>query len=370
LRQLKLGVIGLGKMGTLHLRNCRFIPNTTVVSVADMSKRNLEKAKKVGVKETYSNYEELIAKSDVDAVIVTLPNSLHKECVYAAAEAGKHAFVEKPLALSSKDCREIGSKVSKCGVHLMIDHNYRFFDSVQKLRRLYDEGAVGDVEIVTLELILNGPFAPSFNPVPVSEWYFDKRELGMGCLDSGVHLIDLFQWFFGEPSVVFANLGYRFNLPYEDSAIVVLNSNKQRVRGVMNVGWFSKMIFPKFNFRLIMHGTNGFLSTDYFAPKNLYLHAAKEAAGNTLRCMLGLGIHPLTYTYYYSSYYEALRRFCEAIAKDEEPEIGVEDATIVMSTIERIYEHCSQFGETIWIEKETASPLLLPIAHAKNGKIE
>jgi predicted dehydrogenase len=338
-KRLKFGVIGLGKMGILHLRNCKLLPNALVVSAADVSKRNLEKAMKIGVKESYENYNELLGKSAVDAVIIALPNFLHKESVFAAAEAGKHIFVEKPLALSSKDCEEIGKKVESCGVHLMVGHNYRFFDNVQKLRKLYDEGSVGDVEISTFELILNGPFSPSFNPVPVSEWYFDKTGLGMGCLDSGVHLIDLFQWFFGEPLIVYANLGYRFNLPYEDSAIVMLQSKKQRTKGVMNVGWFSKMIFPKFNFRVIFHGTNGFLSTDQFAPNSLFLHAAKEAFKNTFRRLVGMNIHPLTYTYYYSSYYEELKYFCETIEKDEEPGVGIKDATIVAKTIEQIYAY-------------------------------
>lgn len=335
---IRFGVIGLGKMGILHLRNCRLLPNAQLVSVADISKRNLERAKGLGVKETYLDYWELLARSNVDAVIVTLPNSLHKESIFAAAESGKHIFVEKPLAMSSKDCQEIGRKIESCGVRLMVGHNYRFFDSVQRVKRLYDDAAVGDVEVTTLELVLNGPFAPSFNPVPVSDWYFTRDGLGMGCLDSGVHLIDLFQWFFGEPSVLYANLGYRFNLPYEDSAVVVLQSRRQRTKSVMNVGWFSKMIFPKFNFRLILHGTNGFLSTDSFLPRSLYLHAAKEAVKNTTRHLLGRDIHPLTYTYYYSSYYEELRRFCEAINEDKEPEIGVKDAEIVARTIEQIYQ--------------------------------
>ncbi|RLI43515.1 hypothetical protein DRO69_09200 [Candidatus Bathyarchaeota archaeon] len=336
-RLLRLGVLGLGKMGVLHLRNSRHLPNARVISVADASKRALKRARKFGIKETYLDYRDLLERSDVDAVIITLPNFLHKESIFATAETGRHIFVEKPLALSSKDCRDIRLKVESCGVHLMVGHNYRFFECVQKVKKLYDEGVVGDVEIATLELVLNGPFAPSVRPVPVSEWYFDKEKLGMGCLDSGVHLIDLFQWFFGAPSVLFASLGYRFNLPYEDSVVAVLQSKTHKTRGVINVGWFSKMIFPRFDFRIILHGTNGFISTDHFVPQNLYLHAMKEASKNLVRRLLGGRLHPLTYTYYYASYYEEIRHFCKAIEEDRKPEVGAKDAETIANTIEQIY---------------------------------
>ena len=76
--------------------------------------------------------------------------------------------------------------------------------------------------------------------------------------------------------VEFCTLGYRFSLPVEDSATLVLKEPRTGVRCVVNVGWFSKMIFPKFNFRVNMHGTVGFISTDQFAPQNPYSYAIKE----------------------------------------------------------------------------------------------
>jgi len=85
------------------------------------------------------------------------------------------------------------------------------------------------------------------------------------------------------------------------------------------VGWFQKMLFPHFNFRLNLHGTTRFLSTDHFAPKNLYLYAAKEALKNALRRMAGGNIKPLSYTYYYASYFRELQCFFEGIQRDDIP---------------------------------------------------
>jgi predicted dehydrogenase len=337
---IKVGVIGLGKMGMLHFKNCRFIDDVSVVAVSDSSKQKLQRAHDMGVKHLYNNYMDLLKSADIDAVIIALPNFMHLESVCAAVEAGKDVFVEKPLARSVVECEKIVDVVKSQGVKLMVGHNYRFFDCVEKVKHEFERGAVGDVELTTLNLTLNGPFAPSISPTPVPEWYFSKEGIGMGCLDSGYHLIDLFQWFFGDAEVLYAHLGYRYHLPYEDSAIVVLRSKNGSTRGVLNVGWFSKAIFPKFDFRMILHGTAGFISTEQYAPRNLYFHAAKEAMKNIIRRFLEMKIHPLTYTYYYASFARELQHFFGCIKNDSEPLVTAESARNNMEVIERVYELC------------------------------
>ncbi|MBX5329167.1 MAG: Gfo/Idh/MocA family oxidoreductase [Candidatus Bathyarchaeota archaeon] len=349
---IKVGIVGLGKMGMLHFKNCRFINDIKVVAACDVSKSRLQKAREMGIKNVYSDYKGMLKSADVDALIIALPNFMHLESICAAAEAGKDIFVEKPLAPSVGECEEIAKVVEKHCVKLMVGHNYRFFDSVEKVKNEFERGVVGDVELATLELALNGPFAPAIEPTPVPEWYFTKEGIGMGCLDSGYHLIDLFQWFFGEAEILYAHLGYRYHLPYEDSAIIVLRSRNESAKGVLNVGWFSKAIFPKFDFRMILHGTAGFMSTDQYAPKNLYVHAAKEGMKNILRRLFGRTIRPLTYTYYYASYAKELRHFFNCIKTDSEPLVTVDEARKNVEVIERIYQ---EYGKVI--PYETAEKL-------------
>jgi myo-inositol 2-dehydrogenase/D-chiro-inositol 1-dehydrogenase len=343
---IKVGVIGLGKMGKLHVKNCRFIEGVKVVAVSDSSNKKLETAKDLGIKLLYKDYTDLLKSADIDAVIITLPNFLHLESICAAAEADKDIFVEKPLARSVAECEIIADSVKRKGVKLMVGHNYRFFDSVKKVKREFDRGLVGDVELATLNLTLNGTFAPSLEPTAVPEWYFTKEGIGMGCLDSGYHLIDLFQWFFGEADVLYAHLGYRYHLPYEDSAIVVLRSKTGPTRGTLNVGWFSKAIFPNFDFRMILHGTAGFTSTDNYAPRNLYLHASKEGMKNILRRFLGMKIHPLTYTYYYASFANELQHFFDCIKNNSEPSVTIENARKNVEIIEQIYQQYGKHDST------------------------
>jgi len=336
---IKVGVVGLGKMGRLHLRNCRFVKDTKVVAVADASKRSLMLANDMGIKQLHQDYHELLKSADLDAVIISLPNFLHLESICATAEAGKDIFVEKPLATSVAECEKIIDAVEESDVKLMVGHNYRFMDCVEKLKAEYEKGTVGDIELATLELCLNGPFAPSLEPTPVQEWYFSKEKIGMGCLDSCYHLIDLFQWFFGDAEALHANLGYRYHLPYEDNSIVILRSKKGSTKGVLNVGWFSKAIFPKFDFRVILHGTSGFISTDQYVPRNLYIHAAKESIKNLARRIIGTKIHPLAYTYFYASYFKELQCFFESLKSRSEPPVTMENALKTIKIIEQIYQN-------------------------------
>lgn len=311
---INVGMIGLGHMGLLHLRNARFIEDIRVVAAADKSKKALNEAKGYGVKNLFEDYRELLEVTELDAVFIALPNFLHEKSIIDAAEKGLHIFVEKPLARNTSECENIKRAVQRNNVKLAIGHNYRYFDHVQKLKTEFHKGTIGDVEIANLEHFVNGPFAHPLEPVPVHDWWLNPDLSGGGVLlDQGYHLIDLFRWFFPEPEILYARLGYRYSLDLEDSAIVMLKSKRTSTIGIISVGWFQKMVFPQFNFRINLHGTARFLSTDHFAPKNLYLHAARKALKNIVAKIVGKKISPLAYTYYYPSYFKELQNFSQRI---------------------------------------------------------
>jgi len=337
---INVGIIGLGKMGKLHLRVSRYMDDAKVVAVADPSPRAVRAAQKEGVRTVYGDYHELLRDPGVDAVIITLPNFMHLEAALAAVAAGKHVFVEKPLAMTSADCERIDDAATRRGVKLMVGHNYRFFDATRKLKADYDSGAIGDVVLSTFELV-HGPLAPSLESQPVPEWYFDREKVGMWLLDLGYHVADLFRWLFGDAEVVYARLDNHYGFPYEDNAIVVLQS-QAGPKGVLHVGYFAKLVFPAFDFRVILHGTAGCLSTDQFVPRNLRLHAAREGIANMLRRITARRIKPLSYTYFYSSYVEEQRHFFDCLRNGKEPAVGARDAFGTIRLLEDVYRRCDR----------------------------
>ncbi len=336
-----IGIIGLGNMGKLHLLNALRIDGVKVVAAADKSKANRKSVEKYHVK-TYDDYTKLIDAEELDAVIVSLPNFLKKDCVFYAAEKKLSIFLEKPMALNYIEAQEMVQKVEKENVRMTVGVNYRYYPCVQKLKNNFDDGRIGDAVIATSDLILSGPMSHGAVPAPVPEWWLSKETAGGGALiDLGYHLIDIFSWLFGDLEVTYSNLGYRFNLPVEDSATVVLKSKVQGVTCIVNVGWFSKSVFPDFNFRVNIHGTAGYDSTDKYSPRDLRVNAVKEGIQNILRRIIFKKTNYLSYTYYYRSYYEILNLFFEALNKGTEFPISVKKELDVISLIDTVYKQNS-----------------------------
>jgi len=335
---LNVGIAGLGKMGKLHFLNALKSNNVNVVAVADLSKSNRKSAEKYHIK-SYKNYQTMIDAEKLDAIIISLPNFLKKESLFYSSDNNLDIFIDKPFARSLKEAEEMIKKIESKNIKVMVGVNYRYFDSFQKVKKIIEEGNIGEVVLATSELIMDGPFSHPLVPSPVADWWFSKEKSGGGALlDLGYHLIDLFCWMFGDLEVEFSSLNYRYHLPIEDAATVILKSKKTGIRCTVNTGWFSKMIFPDFNFRINMHGTVGYISTDEFAPKNLYFHAVKEGTKNFVRKVIGRKLHYLSYTYYYSSFVNILNLFFESINKDLEIPVKLDEQLSVMKSIEMAYK--------------------------------
>lgn len=151
-------------------------------------------------------------------------------------------------------------------------------------------------------------------------------------------MIDLFRFFTEEDSeVIFADLSYKYNLPVEEGATIILKTTKSSIKGIINVGWYQRSVFPKYNFRAILHGDSGFLSTEDLVPKKMYSYAAKESVKNLIRRVTGRKIRPLSYTYYWESYYKEFMSFFESLEKDLDMPTTAMDGLKTIQIIEEAY---------------------------------
>lgn len=336
----KVGVIGLGKLGKIHLMNCLHIDGVRVTAAADTSKEALSKAKSVGVKNVYTDYHSLLNDfhDSLDAVIICLPNFLHFESIQTALEAGLDVFVEKPLASTSRECSQIVRLVEESDRKLMIGHCMRFYDAIEKMKDTLDKGHIGKLEAITLESIASGPFSHAVVPKPIPEWWFDPEKVGGGALlDIGYHMIDLFRFFAGDCDLLFSQLGHKYNLPLEDSSIAVIQSRDSLVKGIVHVGWYERLIFPQHDFRVILHGDYRYLSSGDYEPNNIYAYAMKKGMKNLLRKIAGKKIEPLTYVYYLEGYSKELKHFFNCVQKDLQPSVSAVDGLRTIEVIEEAY---------------------------------
>jgi len=336
---MNIGFVGLGKMGTLHLRNSRFVDGTKAIAAADCLEKNLKKARSMGINRLYTDYKVMFNKENLHAVVLSLPNFLHAEVAIAAAEEGINIFIDKPLGRTVDECNAIIKAARANNIKLTVGHNYRYFECIKRIKEVYESGSLGNIESVSLDLIMDGPFSHPLEPRHVPDWWFSKELSGGGALlDLGSHLIDLFNWFFPDVEVLYSSQDYKYNLDIEDSAIVILKSNKTGTKGIVNVGWYMKSVFPSFNFRMNVHGTAGFISTDNFSPSNLMIHAIKASTINFVKKVIRRKINPLEYTYYYNSFYNVLDEFCYSVKRDTVPPIPPEDGMETLSIIEDAYK--------------------------------
>lgn len=335
---LRLGVAGIGHVGKLHLFNLCKMKGVDVVGVADRSKKNRVLAGRLGVKQIYSEYRDLLEKAELDAAVMSLPNFLHCESVILASENGIDVMIDKPLARSVEEAKKMVSATARHGTRLFVSTNFRYFPHVLKLRKRIDHGSIGDIVLATIEHVMHGPFSHPLYPKPVPDWWFDRESVGGGALmDNGYHGLDLFTWMFGECHVEAAELGHRFNLDQEDTATVIVRS-KSGTQGVINAGWFSHVVFPELDFRVIVHGTSGFLNTDDLKPSSLYVNAAKEAILNLGRRLMRKPLNLLSYGYYFMSYATVLETFINCLRRGTEFPVNLNQQINVLHCIEEIYQ--------------------------------
>jgi predicted dehydrogenase len=280
MKQLNLGLIGLGYVGKVHLRHGTKLTDAKLVAVADVSRNALAKARKTGIKHTYSDYQQLLKNPDIDAVIIALPTHLHKVCALDAAEAGKDIFLEKPLASNPKEGKEILRAVEKNGRKLMAGYHFRFAPPFRELREQMLNGFLGEIQTATATFVGAGPMimhrADGHSPRPVPSWWFDKKLTGGGVLmDLGCHMINLLRWYFGEIVDVKSYLGYRFKLDFEDHAACVAKFASGQI-AIFHVGWFSL----GHQVRVELFGTAKTASAEIIPPSKI-LHAIQLLMGKS-----------------------------------------------------------------------------------------
>lgn len=322
MEKIKLGIIGLGYIGKIHLSHCLKIPNIEVTAVSDLSKKALKEAKNSGVEKIFTDYKQLIKEPEIDAVIVALPTHLHFQCAQQAAEAGKHIFMEKPIAVNINEAKDIVATAQKNSVKLMVGYPLRFNEKFRELKTKMEKGLLGDVEIAYATYISSGPFfhrADGHSPVPVPEWWWNKNLTGGGALvDLGSHMINLMRWFFGEITDIKSQLNHRFNLDFEDSAICLAKFDSG-TKAVITVGWF----LQGYVLKIELLGTVDHALTEH-RPGNILLTAAQ---------MLTTGKSK-----FYQAHFDELQYFADCLIKDSVPSPSGEDGLKDLEAITQAYK--------------------------------
>jgi predicted dehydrogenase len=192
---VNIGVIGLGWPGQRHLEGYFKTPFVHVAAICDMSEDLLASTQATfGVTDMYRDYHDLLARPDIDAVSICLPNWLHAPACIDAIQAGKHVLCEKPLANTLAEGERLAAAVHASDRIFMLALNNRFRVEIQALKRIIDAGTLGEIYYAKTGWVRRRW------GVTVRGWFMEKQRAGGGpMIDLGVHVLDLTLWLMGSP---------------------------------------------------------------------------------------------------------------------------------------------------------------------------
>jgi predicted dehydrogenase len=219
---MKVAVVGAGLIGSRRARVAASRPDTAVVAVADVDQeRARTTATECGAQHVAARWEDVVLRDDVDAVIVSTVNKWLTPVALAAAVAGKHVLVEKPVGRNLQEVSALADQVVRSGVAVKAGFNLRHHPAMSKAHEKVSKGDIGDV------IFIRAVYGHGGRPGYETEWRGDPDLAGGGeLLDQGIHIADLVNWFIGPVRVVYCRtetLDWPV-APLEDNAFAILRA--------------------------------------------------------------------------------------------------------------------------------------------------
>ncbi len=235
--KLKIGVIGLGAIGNVHLNAFQACSDKAeITAICDIDRDKLDTCgNRLNIKNRFANYKDLL-KTNLDAVLVCVWNNLHKDMAVNAFKAGKHVFLEKPMALNAKEAQQIVSAVNSTKKTLQIGMVCRQASEVQLVRKYVQDGILGNIYHMRVVLIRR-------RGIPgLGGWFTTKSRSGGGPLiDIAVHWFDAAMYMSGlwQPTAVSAATYAKFGKDMKKYRFVDMWAGPPKFDGVCDVEDFA-----------------------------------------------------------------------------------------------------------------------------------
>jgi len=163
-KEIKVGVVGCGYWGPNLVRNFRSLPGCRLNTMCDLSAERLEHLKGLYPEvKGEMDYDKMLNDGSVDAVAVATSVKTHFSIAKAALEAGKHTFIEKPMAASAAQCEELIEVAQQNGLLLMVGHTFLYSPAVKKIKEIVDRGDLGQIRYICARRLNFGPYRKDIN---------------------------------------------------------------------------------------------------------------------------------------------------------------------------------------------------------------
>lgn len=248
----RIAVIGAGAMGRNHLRVLNDLESADLVALADVDRAGAERAARRFNIQAYGDYLEMLDKEQPAGVVIAVPTILHREVALAAIERGVHVLVEKPIAFTVDEGREMIQAALRAGVILTVGHIERYNPAILELQRRLAQRELGRVFQMHARRL--GPFPPRV------------RDVGV-VIDLATHDVDIMRFVSGSDVVrVFAETARRIHTEHEDLLSGLLRFADNSI-GVLDINWLT----PTKIRELMVTGEMGMFHVNYLT-QDLYFY--------------------------------------------------------------------------------------------------
>ncbi|MCC7492430.1 MAG: Gfo/Idh/MocA family oxidoreductase [Fimbriimonadaceae bacterium] len=332
---LRLALVGCGGISKAHLAGFRALGELGQVTVCcdlDPAAAAARAAELPGARAAV-DYAAVLADPSVDAVDLCLPHDLHAPYCVAAAEAGKHVFVEKPMARTLDEATAMIEACRAAGVVLMIGHCQRFSAERQTARRLVAEGAIGEVYLMRSD-------HNQWVAFPDGHWGNDPQKLGGGAVaGSGVHHLDTLRWFLGDVASVTARFAHNGLTPRtaEDAGVIVFEHASGAV-GEATIVWTAQR-FPWYE-GFWIYGRGGVIHN--IGGLHLFTGSPREGSFRRVECD-----HDDA-----GGFREELRHFLHCIRDGRRPRMDGEEGRAALELV-LAAQHSVDTGQTVRLPLES-----------------
>ena len=329
---VRVGLIGSQFISTIHARSLEQCREAEVVAVTSPTPGNAAKfGEEFGIPHCFTDSREMLAMSDLDMVVIGAPNDVHRELVVAAAAAGKHVVLEKPMCLNLAEADEMIEACREASVKLMYAEEILFAPKYVRLKQLLDEGALGEPTLIKQSEKHDGPHAAHF-------WDVDRSGGGVA-MDMGCHGIEFARWMLGRPRItsVYAQMStsvHGARTRGDDNAIIILEF-ETGVTALIEESWTK---LGGMDDRAEVHGSKGVAYADLLQGNALSTFSvdgygyAVEKAGSS---------KGWTFTVYEEEwnygFHQEMAHFVDCVQNDRQPMVTGEDGRAVLEVLFAAY---------------------------------
>ncbi len=327
--RVRIGLVGAGNFGGEIARIVAGRPELELVGVADVNPDAARaRAEAYGVP-WWSDHRALLAECECDAVAVATPHSTHRDIVVDAAEAKRHVFCEKTMAVHVADCHEMIEATDRNGVKLMVGHKRRFRSAHAEIKRLLDGGEFGR----PLAINVHGYFGRQI------QGFWSKKELNGGLLYwAGTHDVDTIRYYLGEVDEVAAMVGPKVfpDVTDYDDAIAVNLKFRSGAVGSIQVTTFFPMATYRTSFAYAISCEHGGIAYD---PRQVAVHYGTHDGPMQTTFFEGYGFDEAFATEWDS--------FAAWVLRDEPPVLTGEDGLRAVEIMQAAYISADQGGRPV-----------------------